>query len=104
MKNKVPNVSAIKIAWRSSIKDQKIPVYLIWLFIIKFIEATSNPEWLIKYIIKQRIQGIISVRVVREPDQCTGRQDVRKYSVDSINELIDQVNRAVPEYTAKGFN
>ena len=48
-------------------------------------------------IIKQRIQGIISVRVVREPDQCTGRQDVRKYSVNSINELIDQVNRAISE-------
>ena len=31
---------------------------------------------------------IISVRVVREPDQCTGRQDVRKYSVDSINEQL----------------
>ena len=55
-------------------------------------------------IIKQRIQEIISVRVVREPDQCTGRQDVRKYSVDSINELIDQVNRAVPECVARDLN
>ena len=48
-----------------------------------------------------RIQRIISVRVVREPDQCTGRQDIRKNSVDLINELIDQVNRAAPGYIAK---
>ena len=40
-------------------------------------------------------------RVVREPDQCTGRQDVRKNSVDSINELIDQVNRATPKVIVK---
>ena len=56
-----------------------------------------------KYIVKQRIQRIISVRVVREPVQCTGRQDVRKYSVDSINELIDQVNRAISERGLKEF-
>ena len=49
----------------------------------------------------KRIQGIISVRVVREPDQCTGRQDVRNYSMDSINELIDQDCQVDPVASTK---